>query len=1031
MKQQQYLFKSVERNRLCSNVRKLSLTIFAAFLFSGVLIAQTVTGNVNSKSGPVIGATVLVKGTSTGTATDIDGNFSINANGGDTLIFSYVGYIDQTIPIAGNSVVNIDLIESAVNLDEVVVIGYGTRKKIDVTGAVASLNVEKATELPNTNIAQFLQGTLPGLNVGVATTAGGTPPISVRGRVSLNGNQNVLIILDGVQYNGSLSSINPDDVASIDVLKDASSTAIYGAQAANGVILITSRRGRTGDKPRISFNSSYTISNPTVGDNMTPYNREEFLESVRLGFYDEAFLAPDFTQPNSAFKIASRVDATMALTDRSDVLPNNYNWSDEATNQGGIFENNLSISGGTDKVAYLLSGGFVNQKGYIINDKFQRSSLRANLDITPNKWLKFGLTSSGSFVNQDGAEPSFGVMNIMSPLVVPFDADGNIIPNPTNTVVPNPFNTYYVDNLERHQYLFANVYGELSIPFIKGLSYRVNFGNNGRNDRNFTASQFGGNLTGSINKNYDTYNDYTLDNIVNYVKDFGNSDIEATLLYGAIERRYENVRVGGTGFSRLNLSYNELGGATNRTSSSFSSREALAYQMARASYKLLDKYLVTATVRRDGFSAFSANNKSAIFPTVSAGWIVSNEKFLKQISQIDFLKFRVGYGVVGNQTPALSSQALVGVFAGEHQNYVFGNSPTTAFGQQVNTLGNDDLKWERTAGLNIGADFGFFNERFSGSVEYYNNNTYDLLFSVPLPNLTGFGSIQSNVGQLRNSGFEASLIFDILRAKDFSWNTTFNIWSNANKIIKLSGADNNNDGIEDDIIATGTGGLYIGKSINTIFDYQAGPIYQLGEERLPGFQTGSLSVVDVNGDNVINAEDRQFLGSLEPKYRFSLMNNFNYKNLTLSVFLNAIQGDKDSYLVGGSTVNGNFVSNTRIYFRDDNAIRNNDLRGVDYWSPLNPGGKYPRVISGTRSTVEPTLYERRNFVRLQDVSLSYNLAGGLFKKLKAQNMNVFVSGKNLLTFTDFEGWDPETGQGMITDGRPVLRSYTFGLRVTY
>jgi TonB-dependent starch-binding outer membrane protein SusC len=980
--------------------------------------SQTITGTVKTKNNESIpGASILIKGSTKGTTANAEGAFTISAQSNQTLVVSSIGYKSKEVVAGNKNTLTIVLDEDQAALNEVVVVGYGTQKKVDLTGSVARVNLEIQQGAPNTNIAQFLQGSVPGLNVGISTSSGGTPSIAIRGQATLGGNRNVLIILDGVQYNGSLSSINPNDIASIDVLKDASSTAVYGAQAANGVILITSRSGGYNSPTRISLNSVVTTQNPTVGNRLKPYNRDQYLNALAEGFYDQSYLAPGFTEKNPNFDIKKVVDATMANANKSEILPNDYNWANEATNTGSIIENNLSITGGGEKSKYLISGNFVNQKGFIINDIFKRNTVRANLELKPMEWLKFGIVSSGAFVNQDGAEPSFGVLNITSPLLVPYDANGNVIPNPTNTVVPNPFNTYYVDDLDRNQYFFANFYTDVNIPFIKGLNYRLNFGNNSRTSQRYSSSQFEGNLAGRVSKANQTYYDYTLDNILSYTKTINKHEIGSTLLYGAIERKFDNTFVEGVGFSRLNLSYNEIGNADTRNANSFSSREALAYQMARVNYKYDNRYLLTATLRRDGFSGFSKNYKSAVFPTFALGWIMSEESFIKKISAIDFLKLRAAYGVVGNQTPAFSSLALVGA----NQSYVFGNGGTTAFGQQVNTLGNDNLKWERTAGLNLGLEFGLFESRLSGTLELYSNNTTNLLFSVPLPTISGFTNIQSNVGKLENKGFEATISYMLLKQKDFNWTTSFNFWANKNKISQLTGADNDKNGIEDDIVATGTGGLYIGRSINSIFDYQANGIYQLSEERLPGFQVGGYRVVDQNNDKDITAVDRVFLGTLEPKYRMSLQNFINYKQFSLSFFLNSIQGGKDSYL----------GSNTRTYFRDDNAIRNNDLVGVDYWSPSNPDGKFARVISGTRSKIEPTLYESRNFVRLQDVTLAYNLTPKGLEKIKAQSVNLYISGKNLATLTKWDGWDPETGQGMITDGRPVLRAFTAGIMLTY
>ena len=974
---------------------------------------KTVTGRVvsNEKSAPVT-ASIVVKGKTRGTNTDEKGNYSIQVAVGDVLVVSALEFATKEVTVGASSVINITLVKSIKDLAEVVVVGYGTQRKIDVTGSVARVNLEAMENAPNTNIGQFLQGTVPGLNVGVSTYAGGTPPISIRGQVTLNGNQSTLIILDGIQYNGSLSSINPDDISSIDVLKDASSTAVYGAQAANGVILITSRKGKYNQKPRISFSSSYTTQDPTV--NLRPLNRDEYVEQFKDAFYDKAFTGPDYKTANPSFVLGGVVDPTMANATRTNILDNNYDWWKNGTKTGGITENTLSFSGGADKISYLLSGGSVDQTGYIMNDIFKRKSVRANLEIKPFDWWKVGLASSGSFVNQDGSEPSLGNLTIASPLLVPFDAAGKVIPYPTNTVVPNPFLTYYVDDRERHQYYFANIYSEIDVPFIKGLSYRMNYGNNFRTDQHYFSSQYDGGLTGRAYKENQDYYDYTFDNILTYTKKYRKHDFTATALYGAIERSYSRTFAEGIGFARLNLGYNDLSSASTKNITTNAWTEALSYQMARLNYKYDDKYLLTATLRQDGFSGFASNYKSAAFPTVALGWIVSSEKFMQKVSLINFLKLRGGYGVSGNQTNRYASLSRVG----SNTSYVFGDGGSTVFGQQVSSLENPNLKWERTIGMNIGADFTMLNNRLSGTLDFYNNNTYDLLFNVAIPAMTGFNLISTNLGQINNQGVEASLTYKVIDRKDFKWSSTLNVWANKNKIITLTGVDANKDGIEDDLVSSG---LFIGKSIQTIFDYKANGIYQLADTRLAGFQVGSLRVVDLDNNSVINASDRMFLGKQEPLYKFSFFNTLTYKSFTLSAFLNSIQGGSDGYL-------GN---NTRIYYRDDNAVRNNDLNGVDFWSPRNPNGTYPRIISGSHSTVEPNLYKSRSFIRLQDVSLSYAMSPKVISKIKAQAINVYISGKNLATWTDWKGWDPETGQGLLLDGRPVLRAITLGVHVTY
>jgi TonB-linked SusC/RagA family outer membrane protein len=1022
--------KALTPFRLPSTRRLLTTLTFLLFVFVTPLFAQntiTVKGRITNEAGQAVAsASVAVKGSNIGTTSDDDGNFQINAPSNGTLVISSIGYPTKEIPVNNQATQNITLSLTISDLENVVVVGYGTQRRTDVTGAVARVDLEAMGNAPNTNIGQFLQGTVPGLNVGLSTFAGGTPPIEIRGRVTLGGSRNVLIILDGVQYTGSLSSLNPDDIASIDVLKDASPAAVYGAQAANGVLLITTRKGKYNQRPRVTFSSAYTTQKPSQSD-LRPLNRAEYLEQFKDAFYTDAFTGPDYTQPNPAFNVAAVVDPTMSNATRTDVLPNDFDWWEQGTKTGSIVENTLSFSGGGERVAYFLSGGLVNQKGYIINDNFKRKSLRVNLEVKPVSWWKVGLVSFGSFVKQDGAEPSLGNLTIASPLLVPFDSAGEIIPFPTNTVVPNPFNTYYVDDYDRHQYYFANIYSDLDIPFIEGLNYRMNFGNNFRTDQHYFASRFDGGLTGRAYKENQEYYDYTFDNILTYNRAFGKHDITATAVYGAIERRYSRTFAEGVGFSRLNLSYNDLGSATNKNLFTNAWTEALNYQMARVNYKFNDKYLLTATVRRDGFSGFAKNYRYATFPTVALGWIISNENFLQNANFVNFLKLRAGYGVIGNQTQRYQSLARVVTNA----SYVFGDGGSTAFGQQVASLENPNLKWERTKGLNLGIDFTLLAERLTGSLDYYNNNTVDLLYPVRIPVVTGFEEIMTNLGKINNKGFEAAITYKIIDNKDFTWSSTFNLWANKNEIKTLTGTDADGDGKEDDLI---TNGLFIGRSVQTIFDYKADGIYQLNDERLPGFQVGSYRVVDLNGDKDITADDRTFIGRQEPAYRMSWQNTIRYKQFSLSFFFNSVQGGKEGYL-------GN---NMRIYYREDNSVRNNELNKVDFWSPRNPNGKYPRIISGSHSKVEPNLYESRDFIRLQDVSLSYDLPEKILKKIKAQAINIYVSGKNLATWTDWEGWDPEAlvpvirnnqevevPNGLILDGRPVLRGFTFGIHVTY
>lgn len=963
---------------------------------------------VDDKTGePLIGVTVRLKGTTTGTTTDINGLFKISVPGRQSvLVFSYLGFEDQEKVVGESSIINVVLVAKNNSLNEVVVVGYGTQKRGDVTGAVARANIEDFRNSPTTNVANLLQGTVPGLNVGQVNRAGATPNISIRGTNTINGNSNVLVILDGVQYSGSLTSINPDDIASIDILKDASATAVYGAQAANGVLMISSRKGTAG-KTRISAQSSIATQAPNI--NVKPMGRAEYLEKIRYLYYDQAFLAPDYITPNPDFDLISKVDPSMKDA-QGNLLPNDFSWYDEGSQTGYIWDNQLSISGGSEKINYRLSGNMTRNTGFIANDLFKRKGLNTSLESKATDWLTVGLQAFVNLVNEDGNEPNLENLRLMSPLILPWDDTGKLKVNPFNTNGTNPFLGYQADDLDRKNYFFANLYANIQLP-VNGLSYKLTYGNNYRQDRRYTSNMYDANQTGQASKENTTYYDYTLDNILTYNRTFGKHNITATLLYGAVERQNETSRAYSNGFSRLTLGYNDLAQGTNRFATSGAWSEALSYQMARINYGFDGgKYLVTATLRRDGFSGFAENYKAAIFPSLSLGWNVSKESFFKA-DWVDLLKLRVGYGTVGNQTPRYTSLDKVDPTVA----YVFGDGGSTQFGQQVSSLPNPNLKWERTTGINAGLEFGVLSNRISGTFEYYSTKTTELLYSVNIPTITGFGSIQSNVGQLDNHGIELALTSRNIVKSKFQWSSTVSLWRNINTVVKLLG-DRDGDGREDDLPQSG---LFIGYPTSVIFDYQTNGIWQIGDQIPAGYSPGTLRIVDQNGDGVINADDRAILGVGAPSFRASLLNNFTYKNFTLSVFLNGVYGSSGNYL----------GSNTPRMVRNDNEIRYNHLSGIDFWRPDHPEGKYPRSILS--STISPSIYQNRSFLRLQDVNLAYNFTGKLVEPLKVQSIKVFVSGRNLYTWTNWDGWDPETNQGWTRDGRPVLRGVSAGMNVTF
>jgi TonB-dependent starch-binding outer membrane protein SusC len=981
-----------------------------SFALSEMLQTRSVSGKVTDPQGePIPGVSVVVKGTSLGTISDINGIYSIsNLPENTTLVFSFIGMENQEVQVLDKTVINVVLEQTFFGLDEVVAVGYGSMKKTDLTGAVIRANVEDFKSSPNTNVAQLLQGTVPGLNIGQVTSAGATPSISIRGNTTLSGKKDVLIVLDGIIYNNSLSSINSNDIESVDVLKDASATAVYGAQAANGVILITTKRGTAG-KTEISLSSSYTVQNPTK--NFRPMNRTEYLSFVKEFYYDKAYSAPDYTTPVTNFNLASFLpDEVMRDASQSDGISiNNYDWWQQGTRTGSVLENLLSISGGNNAASYLLSFGNTKQENFILNDDFKRNSIRINLDANPTTWWKLGVQSFGSFVNMDGAEPSVWGLTTQSPLITPYDANGNIKPYPFNTLDTNPFMGTSVDDKERHNYFFANIYSEIKLP-VKGLTYRFNYGNNYRIDQHYYSSEYGAGLTGSAFKRHTNYSDYSFDNILNYNRNFGIHDVSATFVYGAIERKYDYTNSNANGFSRMTLGYNSLELGTNQFASSDAWEESLLYQMLRANYKLKGRYLITTTLRRDGFSGFAENNKTALFPSVALGWILSDEEFM-DLPWLSYLKLRAGYGISGNQTNRYKSLAIVDTEAG----YVFGDGGSTLISQKLASLQNNFLEWEKTKGMNAGIDFGFLQNRLNGSLEIYETTTNDLLYDVAIPTITGFSSISSNVGEIHNKGIEFFVTSRFIEKKKFEWTTTFNISSNSNKIKSLLGRDSNGDGKEDDLVSSN---LFIGQPISAIYGYIIEGIYQIGDDIPAGYNPGNYKIKDVTGEGKITTDDRVILGKADPAYRFGIMNKFRVHNFSLNFFINSVQGGKNGYL----------GSNSMALYRNDNNLRWNLIseQASDLWSPNNPNSTYSRSI--TAGAIVPTRYQDRSFIRLQDVTLNYAFPETMLKPYNIKNLSLFLNGKNLLTLTDWKGWDPEANSNY--GGRPVMKSFSIGINVT-
>lgn len=1012
---------------------KKGLQLFFSFIL--VLAAQSILAQsidikglvVDNLQQPIPGANVVEKGTTNGVATDFDGNFSISVAGPKAvLVFSYIGFATKEVTVADSRFLTVTLEEGAATLDEVVLVGYGTQKRRDLTGATVSADIQSIAEVPSPNILESLNGSLPGVTIGVEAAAGEEPNIQVRGQSTINGNASPLYVLDGVPYRGRIVDIHPSDIKSIDVLKDASSKAIYGAQAANGIILISTKRGSGTQEATVSYSTKYSVQGPA--NELTPLGREGYLRKARDLDYENGYLGPDFLTPNPDWTPALSGNFNPPVQDGID-NGTDFNWYDEVTNPGFITDHNLSVQGRDEKTNYYISGSFTDQKNWMLNDNFRRTTARINLDTKVNDWLSVGVSSFASFADLSGESPSLDGLVRMSPVAPPFDADGNIILAPLGNNQPSPLLVSDTDDSNKRNSLFALVYASIDMPGIKGLNYRANFSNNYRWSQEANASVYAAGFTGRAFKNNFEIYDYTFDNILNYKYRSNNDDhgIDATFVAGINKISEQSTFAEGTNFTSLDLSFNSLQQAVVQQISSSAEERSFSYQMGRLNYDYKQRYLITATLRRDGFSGFATGNKTAMFPSLALGWTLSNEGFMEDSKTFDFLKLRASYGENGNLTNPYSSLSRVVVPIGGDDDlgdsrYVFGDGGSTVNGQTITSLSNPNLTWETTRGINVGLDFSLLKNKIRGNIDYYASNTKDLLWDFILPRISGFESIISNVGEIQNSGLEIFLNTTPVRTQNFKWDFGLNFDTNRNEIVSLIGLDSDGDGQEDDLIANG---LFIGEPINTIYDYQIDGLYQIGDEDIrEGWAPGFHRLADLNGDGEITPEgDRRILGNEDPAFNFGIRNTLTYKDFSLTFFINSRQGGNDGYRGLNNPWDGN-TSSLGL------AQNNNWYSEIDYWSPSNPNATFRRT--GANAPINSLQYFDRSFVRLQNLSMTYNLNQKVADDLGIKGLTISIGGQNLITWTDWKGWDPENGQGLgaSENGLPLMRRYTLGLNIS-
>jgi len=970
-----------------------------------------VTGKVTDEDGlPLKGVNVTVKETSTVVVTNDQGIFTLlDAPDTAILIFSFVGMKNVEIALAdklklGDKLtIDVKMTANNVGLGEVVVIGYGSQSVRNVTGSISRVNMNKDRFLPNLNIAQSLHGKVAGVQFRHTGKAGETGPILVRGQRSLSGSSNPLIILDGTQFNGNLSDINPNDIESMEILKDASSAAIYGSRAANGVILITLREGKT-EKPTIDINTFFGISDwSNKVKLLTPQRyQEKTLEMRRLLGLDH-----DPSKIRDYLAASERVNYDAGKTTDP--------W-DAISQQGRTTAANISLSGKTDKTRYFLSGYFSDEHGLILGDKSKRISVRSNIKNKITDWLTISLNASFARRDLSGVEASINNAYFASPYGTYYHNDGE----PTQTVVEgenNSANPLRPALLTENKEIYTNIFSTLNmlvdVPFIKGLQYKLNYSPNYRFIQNYNFTKPDKHLaTNSTNASKYNQNDFdwVLENIVNYKKTlFKAHELDLTLLYGINHLGFESTTAVANDLSVNALGWNNLSLGNILTNQSFASEEDGVSSMFRLNYRFKETYMLTLTARRDGSSVFAANQKYSTFPSGAIAWLISNESFMDRVKFFDMLKLRVSHGAVGNQAiPRYSSLGLAGL-----TQYVYGDGGVTSVGVFPSSMANPDLKWETTVSTNIGLDFKIFSGRIGGAFEIYNMKTDDLLVTRSLPTMTGYSSIFTNLGEVNNKGVELTLNTINVQTTTFQWMTDFVFSSNKNKIVHLYNSDTDNDGKEDDDI----GNLwFIGQPIRVFYDYVADGIYQNGDPLPPGIRAGDRRFKDIDKDGRITASsDKEIIGQAEPKVRWGLRNTLKYKNITLDVFVNGMQGWIGSFK--WADPNGNFGGNA-----PDRALNQFDN---EWWTPENKSSTNASL--GYTNPLQANHYFTKNFVRIEDINLTFNFPKSMLSRLKLSNLAVTLSGRNLFTFSDWVGTDPEV------DGitYPIPRTISIGINTSF
>lgn len=983
---------------------RLIMALFFFIVAQSIAYAQTrtVSGKVTSSEDTegLPGVSVILKGTTQGTTTDLNGEYEIDLpEGPATLVFSFIGFVSQEIAVENRSQINLELALDMQDLGEVVVVGYGTIKKSDLTGSVVSVRDEDLTAIPVTNALEVMQGKVPGLDLTKSSgQAGAGLNIRLRGNRSLNAENGPLVLVDGIIYGPTLD-VNPNDIASIEVLKDAASTAIYGTLGSNGVILITTKRGAQG-KPKVSLNSYYSTQSLEGYDYIM--SGPEWVDFRR----ESRRTVGEWSSPGD--------DGNIFVPQQLENFRNGVytDWANEVIGTGAQQNYQVSVAGADEKVNYYFSMEYFDEQSLFENDELKRYSGRMAVDYKASDKLKLSTNIMYTLRDQDRRRDPLNWANKISPLGPAYDENGEIITLPLgDATTVNPLNDQipgnYVDN-EINRRFFGNV--SLEWKPITSINFTSRLGLDNSNSR---RGVFMGENTIDVGPDGRTVaratnnmaSRITWENFATYSKASKDHDFQVLLGQSMWAANKENYFAEGLDLLSPTMLFYNLGAAQDgiRINSELE-KVSLASFFTRVNYKFKNKYIFNGVLRADGSSVLAEDNKWGFFPSAAVSWIAKEEGFLVNNSTISELKFRLSYGISGNSA-VLPYQTLGGLSKSTYA-WDEGSSESAAFGYYPSLIAAS-LGWEETASLNFGIDFGFFNNRITGTIDLYEQNTTDLLIERAVPATSGFTSSWDNVGKTRNRGVEVLLsTVNIDQPNGFQWNTDFTFTHNKEEIVELVEGDRD--------LANG---WFVGYPISSHFDYEKTGIWQLGEEDQAlenQQQVGEIKVKDQNGDGIITPDDRTILGSNVPKFNLGVNNRVSYKGFDLSVFVFARQGNM---IV--SEANGSYKIDAR-----ENGPR------VDYWTPENPTNAYPRPNAGTstgNARYFSTLrYADGSFVKVRDITLGYNLPQQLIDNLSISRVRVYATAKNYFVWSDLGGYDPERGGSL---SFPMTRQLLFGVNI--